>query len=284
VGHAGTLDPDATGVLLVGLGRATRLLRFLTALPKSYCGEIVLGRETTTLDSAGSTVAEHDMSGVTLDDVRVAAASFVGRIEQIPPMVSAVKVGGQRLYKLARAAAKAEAEAGDPAVPVAGVERAPRPVTVHRLTVTPTGQTGVFAIEVECSSGTYVRSLAADIGTVLGGGAHLRNLRRTAIGSFTAAEATLLDDLDPRSVLSPAEALRDYPTVSVDADIAEALSHGKSLSPDVVSAARTSGAPAGDEPGVPGALAVIDPAGQLLGVYEQRGDGWWRPAVVMAGQ
>src|SRR3954470_12722099 len=102
IGHSGTLDPDATGVLLLGVGRVTRLLRFLTALPKRYTGEVVLGVETSTLDSAGDVIATHDMAGVTLDDVRAAAEAFVGDIEQVPPMVSAVKVGGRRLHELAR--------------------------------------------------------------------------------------------------------------------------------------------------------------------------------------
>ncbi|MEJ7585749.1 MAG: hypothetical protein WKF43_17075, partial [Acidimicrobiales bacterium] len=108
VGHGGTLDPDATGVLLVGLGRATRLLRFLAPLPKSYEAEVVLGAETTTLDDSGDVVASHDMSGVGRDDVRAAAVAFVGEIEQIPPMVSAVSVGGRRLHELARAGIEVE--------------------------------------------------------------------------------------------------------------------------------------------------------------------------------
>src|SRR5262245_4470470 len=130
VGHAGTLDPDATGVLLVGLGRVTRLLRFLTALGKSYEGELLLGVETNTLDAAGEVVATHDMSGVSLDDVRGAAAAFVGDIEQVPPMVSAVKVGGRRLHELAREGVE--------------VERQPRPVTIRRLEVEPTSDPLVF--------------------------------------------------------------------------------------------------------------------------------------------
>ncbi|HWF22833.1 MAG TPA: tRNA pseudouridine(55) synthase TruB, partial [Acidimicrobiales bacterium] len=193
VGHAGTLDPDATGVLLVGLGRMTRLLRFLTALPKTYQAEVVLGTATSTLDASGEVVATWDMSSVTLAQVRAAAAGLVGEIEQIPPMVSAVKVNGQRLHTLARQGIE--------------VERAPRPVTVYRLEVDETASSGVFAIEVECSSGTYVRTLAADLGELLGGGAHLRNLRRTRIGSFSADDARLVDELSPAVVLTPAQAV-----------------------------------------------------------------------------
>jgi tRNA pseudouridine55 synthase len=209
VGHSGTLDPDATGVLLVGLGRVTRLLRFLTALPKSYVGEVVLGTATSTLDSSGEVLASFDMS-VTPEEVAAAARRFTGDIEQVPPMVSAVKVGGKRLHELARAGEE--------------VERAPRPVHVSRFEAAPTDDPLVYRIEVDCSSGTYIRTLAADLGTALGGGAHLRNLRRTAIGSFTVAEAAGLDAL---TVLSPAEALRDYPAVTLAGDQVLAVRQGK---------------------------------------------------------
>src|SRR5947207_15726459 len=150
------------------------------------------------------------MGGVSLAEVQGAAAGFVGDILQVPPMVSAVKVGGQRLHKLARAGEE--------------VERDARPVTVYRLDVSPAVEPGVFPITVECSSGTYIRSLAADIGAALGGGAHLRNLRRTAIGSFTVADAHPLDALE---VLSPTETMRDYPHVVVDAATAVQVGHGR---------------------------------------------------------
>src|SRR5436309_241316 len=164
VGHAGTLDPGATGVLLVGLGRVTRLLRYPGALPKTYVGEVVLGTETSTLDDEGEVTATYDMSGVTLGDARAAAERFVGDIEQVPPMVSAVKVGGRRLHELARQGVE--------------VERQPRRVTVHRLDVAAAGD-GIYRMSVDCSSGTYVRTLAADIGAALGGGAHPAHLRRS---------------------------------------------------------------------------------------------------------
>jgi tRNA pseudouridine55 synthase len=217
VGHSGTLDPDATGVLLVGLGRATRLLRFLTALPKSYTGEVVLGVATSTLDAAGEVVATWDMA-VTPAEVAEAAARLAGDIEQVPPMVSAVKVGGRRLHELARAGEE--------------VERVPRKVTVHRFDVAPTDDPLVYRIEVDCSSGTYVRTLAADLGELLGGGAHLRGLRRTAIGSFGVDEARpleALEALEPAAlpVLTAAEALRDYPAVVVSDDDALAVRQGK---------------------------------------------------------
>ncbi|MBA2624414.1 MAG: tRNA pseudouridine(55) synthase TruB, partial [Acidimicrobiia bacterium] len=161
VGHAGTLDPDATGVLVLGVGRATRLLRYLGDLPKSYRGEVVLGVATSTLDASGDVVATADLSGVTLTEARAAAAGLTGELQQVPPMVSALKVGGRRLHELAREGVE--------------VERAPRPVTVTRFAVEgPVAPGPVFAIEVDCSPGTYVRSLAADLGAALGGPAHLR--------------------------------------------------------------------------------------------------------------
>lgn len=260
VGHAGTLDPDATGLLLIGAGRVTRLLRFLTALPKTYVGEVVLGTETTTLDAAGEITAVHPMDGVTLDDVRSAAVNFVGAIEQVPPMVSAVKVAGRRLHEIARA--------GDV------VDRVARTVTVHRLGVEATGDPLVFRLDVECSSGTYVRALAADIGRSLGGGAHLGALRRTAIGSFNLAEAHPVEGVDTSAVLAPAHALRDYPSLVVDDAMAASVAHGKVL-------ARRDFDTLGVDDGGP--WAVLGRHGDLLAVYEAHTDGRVKPAVVLSG-
>jgi len=254
VGHAGTLDPDATGVLVLGLGRATRLLKYLTGLPKTYVGEVVLGVSTSTLDAAGEVTGTYDMGGVSEADVATAAARLVGEIEQVPPVVSALKVGGRRLHELARAGIE--------------VERVPRKVTVTRFDVAATDDPSVFAIEVDCSSGTYVRTLAADLGTSLGGGAHLRRLRRTAVGSFSLADAVALEDLGREHVLAPVEALRGYPVEAVDADVAATVAHGAVL--DKVWA--------GDGP-----WAVVDAGGALLAVYELRPDGRLKPSVVMAG-
>ncbi len=185
VGHAGTLDPDATGVLLVGLGQATRLLQYLSGLSKRYTGEVVLGVATSTLDAQGTETGTWDMRDVTLEAAREAALTLTGEITQVPPMVSALKVGGRRLHELARAGIE--------------VERAPRAVTVSRFEVglapphEADGAAGpVLAIDVVCSSGTYVRSLAADLGAALGGGAHLRRLRRLAVGSYKLEEAVSL--------------------------------------------------------------------------------------------
>lgn len=253
VGHGGTLDPDATGVLLLGLGRATRLLRYLGALPKSYQAEVVLGTATSTLDDSGRVHATFDMSGVTLDDVRAAAAGFVGEIDQVPPMVSAIQIGGRRLHELARAGME--------------VERPARRVTVSRFDVSPGSGPGVYRIEVDCSSGTYVRSLAADLGAALGGGAHLRRLRRTAVGRFTVEEASSLDGLGFADVLPPAVAVGHLAPVAVEEGMAEAVSHGRALEVDWPGTAP---------------WAVFDGSGRLLAVYERTEDGRVRPAVVLA--
>ncbi len=244
VGHAGTLDPDATGVLLLGVGRATKLLRFLSPLGKAYVGELVLGTETSTLDAAGDVTATFDMAGTTLADVQAAAAAFVGLIEQVPPMVSAVKIDGKRLHELARQGIE--------------VERPARPVTVHELEVSagPPGEPEVFTMRVSCSSGTYIRTLAADIGTALGGGAHLRNLRRTSVGPFTLHDAVALEAVAPDRVLPMVEAVRHLPATTVGPEVAEAVGVGKVLE------AVTLGV-AGDGP-----WAVLGPDGSLLAVYE----------------
>jgi tRNA pseudouridine55 synthase len=261
VGHSGTLDPDATGVLLLGVGRATRLLKYLTALPKTYTAEFVLGIETDTLDDSGTVVATHDMATVTDEQVRAAAARLTGPIMQIPPMVSAVKVDGRRLHELAREGVE--------------VERPARPVTVHRFDLEPldqasqAGQAPMWRVEVACSSGTYVRTLAADLGRLLGGGAHLRNLRRVAVGSFTVAEARPLADL----LVAPiSDVMRDYPSVVATGDLVVAIGFGKVLERAVL----------GIDPGAAGPWAVLDDAGDLLAVYEAHKGTTVKPSVVVA--
>ena len=259
VGHAGTLDPDATGVLLVGLGRATRLLRFLAEGGKAYHARVVFGIATSTLDAAGEVVAREPMT-LTRADVEGAAARFVGEIDQVPPMVSAVKVGGRRLYALARAGVE--------------VERAPRRVRIDRIVVEDfeEGPFPVATLTVECGAGTYIRSLAADLGAALGGCAHLGALRRLRVGSFTLDEARTLDAVaaDPgAAVLPPAEAMRDLERVVVDAGQVAAVAHGAVFAPDSLAI------------GGPGPFALVSPAGELLAVYERRGDAV-APAVVVA--
>ncbi|HEY6427149.1 MAG TPA: tRNA pseudouridine(55) synthase TruB [Acidimicrobiales bacterium] len=256
VGHAGTLDPDATGVLLVGLGRATRLLRFLTPLPKTYTTDIVLGTATSTLDASGDVTATYDMALVTPARVREAAAELTGEIEQVPPMVSAVKVGGRRLHELARLGVE--------------VDRPARIVTVYRFDIAPNPERpGVYRAEIECSSGTYVRVLAADLGRSLGGGAHLANLRRTRIGSFDGPDMRPLDLIGPDAVLTPAQALRDLDFVTADAAAAGSVRTGLPLDRVPLSAV-------GDGP-----WAVVDESGELLAVYEATGTDRIRPVVVV---
>jgi tRNA pseudouridine55 synthase len=255
VGHSGTLDPDATGVLLLGVGRVTRLLRFLTALPKTYVGEMVLGVETSTLDASGEVVATHDMNGVEPATVAATAQRLTGDIEQVPPMVSAVRVGGRRLHEIARSGEE--------------VERAARPVHVARFEVAPVaGQPNVYTFDVECSSGTYVRSLVADLGHALDGGAHLRSLRRVAIGSFTLDDARPLDEIE---VLPPAVAVRDYDSITVGPDEAADVGHGRRLRPETGFDALTSGV-----------FAVLDQSGRLLAMYERVDDAVAKPVVVLA--
>lgn len=258
VGHAGTLDPDATGVLLVGLGRATRLMRFLTPLHKTYTTDIVLGTATSTLDASGEVTATFDMGGVRPSDVAAAAAALTGEIEQVPPMVSAVKVEGRRLHELAREGVE--------------VERKPRPVTVYRFDTAPDpARPGVYRAVVECSSGTYVRVLADDLGRALGGAAHLDQLRRTRIGSFGEADMRPLESIGADVVLSPAEALRDMESVQVAPDVAASIRTGLALDRVPLGAV-------GDGP-----WAMLDDDGALLAVYEATGTDRIRPVVVVAG-
>jgi tRNA pseudouridine55 synthase len=270
VGHAGTLDPDATGVLLVGLGQVTRLFRFLLRWPKRYSGEVVLGLATSTLDASGHVTGTWDMQAVTLAAAQAAAVQLTGDILQVPPMVSALKVGGRRLHELARAGVE--------------VDRAARPVTVWRFDVALAGreETGpVLAIDVECSSGTYVRSLAADLGALLGGGAHLRRLRREAVGEFTVKEAVTLEALEaleasaprPEALMAPAQALRGLSRATVGKALQVAIGYGQFVELEVLRQAGAEG---------PGPWAVVDEEGVLLAVYEARGPRLAKPAVVLS--
>lgn len=257
VGHAGTLDPDATGLLLVGLGRFTRMLRFVQGLPKVYVGEVVLGTATSSLDASGEVTGNWDMSEVTIEQARAAASQFTGRIQQVPPMVSAIKVGGQRLHTLARQGVE--------------VEREPRWVTVDRFEVSEVpGEAGVLGIEVHCSTGTYVRALAADLGHALGGGAHLRGLRRTKIGSFGLLEAHRLEELAAEHVLTPAQGLRDLERVEVGSELARRVAHGLPLDRASLDADAT------------GPYAVVDRSGRLMAVYESSGPDRIVAACVLA--
>jgi tRNA pseudouridine55 synthase len=274
VGHAGTLDPDATGLLLVGLGRATRLLQFLVGLPKSYTAEVVLGTATTTLDASGEVTGRWDMSHVTVADARAAALALTGTITQIPPMVSAVHVGGRRLHQLARAGVEVDRQARtvtvsrfDLSAADSGADSAAGRATDH---APPPGQGPVLAIEVDCSSGTYIRSLAADLGAALDGGAHLRNLRRTAVGPWTLAGAVPLEQVSVERVLPPAAAVLCLPATTAAPALVAAISHGKVLD-------RSDLGVDGDGP-----WAVLDRDGELLAVYQAHHSGRIKPTVVVA--
>ena len=222
---------------MLGVGRATRLLRYVTALPKCYVGNLVLGAETTTLDDDGEIVATHDMKGVELDDVRVAAQAFVGEIDQVPPMVSSVKVAGKRLHEIARQ--------GETVV------RKPRRVHIYDIEVNPSEDPSTFELRVECGSGTYIRSLAADIASALGGGGHLSGLRRTSIGRLT------LDDAHPPDqpvLLDPCEALSDYPAVYLSDAPASEVRFGRPLDASFASEGT-------------GPWRMVDAHGVLLAMY-----------------
>jgi tRNA pseudouridine55 synthase len=264
VGHSGTLDPDATGVLIVALGNATRLLQFLGDLPKTYTGEVVFGTATRTLDASGEVTATRDMSTLTIDRIREASKAFLGDIAQIPPMVSAIKVGGRRLHEIAR-------EGGE-------VHREPRHVTIHRYVVGDVVDrvdgNPVVNIEVTCSSGTYIRTLAADLGEALGGVAHLRNLRRRAIGDFVVGANHDSASIDT-APLQPAVAVMAHldgvnvAMVSVDADSAVKVRNGRSF--DAL------GALDGREGE---RRIVLNERNELIAVYSRASDAW-RAEVVM---
>jgi len=260
IGHAGTLDPPATGVLCLGLGRATRLLRFVEAAPKRYAGEIVLGVGTTTLDDTGTPVERVPMGPVSDSELAALVDAFSGRIEQVPPMVSAVKVGGRRLYALAREGVE--------------VERAARVVEIYHLTLSPGDEPGVLSLEVECSPGTYVRTLAADIGRHLGGVAHLRNLRRLAVGPFTVERShplAVLAEGGRDLVEPPAAAVAALDRVEIDDALAVRMRRGYQPSPLELGLA-------GDGP-----WAVFAPGDSLVAVWERAVAGAPRAAVVLAG-
>jgi tRNA pseudouridine55 synthase len=237
VGHAGTLDPMASGLLVMGVGRGTRLLRFLADLDKEYEGTGRLGVETDTLDAEGEVVRAADVA-VAESDLRSAMKALTGDIEQRPPAYSAVQVGGERSYKAAR-----RGEVLD--VP-------PRPVRVDTFELE-RFESPDFEFRVVCSSGTYVRSLVADVGSTVGAGAHLTRLVRTRIGRFTLEQAKPPDDV--RDPLPLEEAVAHLPRLELSEEEAVAARHGRVLGP----------------PDGPGFHAAIDPDGRLVGIYRDCG-------------
>ena len=267
-GHAGTLDPSATGVLIVGLGKATRLLRFLQATTKIYDGTFLLGSTTTTLDADGEVTGTYEMSNCSVDDIRARAQELTGELMQTPPMVSAIKVDGRRLHELAREGKE--------------IERAPRPVSVSRFEVEHRSSLE-YRFSISCSTGTYVRSLIDDLGRALGGGAHVTSLRRTAVGSFTLEDARTLDEIQALDhtdadwwgssgvLLTPREGLKSLAEVMVDAEGESMVATGRPLERRGVAA---------DDPGP---YRVISAEGDLLGVYEASSPTAMTASVVLSG-
>lgn len=216
VGHAGTLDPDATGVLVVAVGIATRLLPYLPTEPKEYVARVRFGEATDTEDASGRVVEEADAS--TLSEAALAAVlpRFLGEIQQIPPMVSAVHHEGKRLYELARQGVV--------------VDREPRQVTLHSLVLSDfvPGPRAEAMLQVSCGGGTYIRTLCADIGAALGLPAHMKTLRREAVGRFRAAEAVSLDTLSEADLL-PVEQALDFPAKALSEAEAVRISRGQTV-------------------------------------------------------
>lgn len=245
IGHSGTLDPMATGLLVVGLGRATRLLRFIQDLPKDYDATALFGIATDSGDADGE-VIEESTPEFTEEDLRAALGSFVGTIQQVPPAVSAIKRGGKRMHELARAGVAVELE--------------PRPVEIYDLELIdfsmPTAK-----LRVSCGKGTYIRVLAEDIAKAVGTRAHLVALRRTASAGFSVDEARTIEELetaaDPNSfVLSPAEGLKALPSVQLPQEQRTAVLHGGPIEAVAATA--------------PGPVAVLD-GDDLVGVYRPEG-------------
>lgn len=256
IGHAGTLDPMATGVLVLGVERATKLLGHLALDRKTYLATITLGAATTTDDAEGEILTETDASAVTDGAIAAGIVGLTGELQQVPSAVSAVKVDGKRAYARVR-------DGED-------VDLPPRPVTVHRFDLLATRREGdriALDVMVDCSSGTYVRALARDLGAALGVGGHLMQLRRTTVGPFTLAAARTLEavEAEPGLSLTLAEAVAAaFPRRDVDAAETRAVRHGQRL-------------PAA---GIAGVYGVFGPDGEVLALAEdQRGAA--KPVVVL---
>ena len=243
VGHAGTLDPDATGVLVIGVGTATRLLDYAKDAPKRYTAVARFGTTTTTQDASGEVVETRPVD-VTEDDVSEALERFRGTIEQIPPMVSAVKVGGERLYRKARRGEE--------------VERPARTVTIYSLDLVDFAGDEAM-LDVLCSAGTYIRTLIHDLGDALGCGAHMASLRRTEAAGFTEEEALALDDVGVDALRPLSDAVRTMHQAFIDDVAADLVKDGRRLPLD------------GDFEVLDGPVALIH-EDDVLAVYRRAGD------------
>jgi tRNA pseudouridine55 synthase len=226
VGHAGTLDPMATGVLVIGIERATKLLGLVTETSKSYAATVRLGQSTSTEDAEGELLQQVSAQNVTDEAIEAAIAALRGNIAQIPSTVSAIKVDGQRAYLLAREGRT--------------VELAARPVRIDRFEVLAVRRDGELVdvdVEVDCSSGTYIRALARDVGAALEVGGHLTVLRRTRVGRFGVDQARSLDDLAERPGLSLTlddACLLLFPHRQLTDEEADAVANGRALSPAAI--------------------------------------------------
>ncbi len=256
VGHAGTLDPIATGVLLVGVGQATRLLEYLVGQPKTYEARLRLGQATSTYDTEGEVVAERPYTHVTLALLNDALPAFRGQIEQQPPIYSAIKKDGQPLYKLARQGIE--------------VEVPPRQVTIYALELLACDAPTVD-LRVTCSAGTYIRSLAHDLGESLGCGAHLAGLRRTAIGDFGVETAVPLPDLTLDNLndylLSPDTAVSHFPRLTLSGEEAQKWQQGMRVTQQP------------DQPIDHELVRTYDENGRFLGISTAQA-GHWQPKKV----
>src|SRR5690348_9141752 len=273
VGHAGTLDPMATGVLVIGVEKATRLLGYLTLTEKEYAATMRLGQSTSTDDAEGEITGGGPAGRVSAETLDGAVAGLTGEIEQVPPAVSAIKVDGQRAYRLTRAGAAPELK--------------PRPVTVYEFTVTAVRRDGDLLdvdATVRCSSGTYIRALARDLGAALGTGGHLTRLRRTRVGGYRIEDARTLDQLAGRFEVLPLAqaAAAAFPSRVLTEDEAHRLAHGGRLAATTAPAAGPEAAgPEAAGPEAAGPSAAYAPDGTLIAlVIEESGQA--RPLVVFA--
>lgn len=217
VGHGGTLDPDATGVLLLGVGKATRFLSYAQESPKRYEAEVRFGTSTTTQDASGEVEETGPVDHLTEDSISAELKRFVGEIDQIPPMVSAVKIGGERLHAIARRGEK--------------VDRPARRVTIYELTLTGSSLPEVpeVKLDVRCSGGTYIRTLAHDLGIALSTRAHLLSLRRTEAAGFSVAEAISLDEVSAENLRPLTDIVKMLPVTEVNARAAGLVANGRPL-------------------------------------------------------
>lgn len=259
VGHAGTLDPLADGVLVICLGAATRLSNYIMRGRKVYRAQITLGVATTTYDAAGEILERRCADQINRADIERALPRFIGDIEQAPPMYSAIKVGGKKLYELARQGQT--------------IEREPRPITIHSIKIL-SWRNPVLGLEIACGAGTYIRSLAHDLGAELGVGGYLSGLTRTASGAFQLRDSlplAAITDSDEwlRHIISPYDALAEFTRVKLDAEDIESLRHGRYIRRPPHVADRT--------------VFAFDSANRLIAILEPRAERWKPRKVFVSG-